>query len=154
MKKCKICSQHFEPPFRRYAFCSPDCYNRYLVSEGTVGEKVVYRLKGDNNPTWKGGVSRHKKINTERHSLMGRAAYKKWRDSVFKRDNYTCQICDVYGGHLHADHIKSWKHHPELRTDTSNGRTLCVPCHYYVTFKRKMPVGVVWCNFLMTRERG
>lgn len=28
-----------------------------------------------------------------------------------------------------ADHIKSFKDHPELRTDLQNGRTLCVDCH-------------------------
>jgi hypothetical protein len=36
----------------------------------------------------------------------------------------------VRGGKLNADHIKSWAHYPELRFDTSNGRTLCLSCHH------------------------
>jgi len=29
-----------------------------------------------------------------------------WREKVFKRDNYTCQVCGKKGGYLIADHIK------------------------------------------------
>ena len=63
---------------------------------------------------------------------------------VFERDDYTCQICGERGGYLHVDHIKSWADYPELRFKTDNCRTLCMACHYYVTFKRKLPKGVKW----------
>lgn len=52
-----------------------------------------------------------------------------FRNEVFKRDNYTCQLCGKHGGNLNADHIKSFSEYPDLRFDLSNGRTLCVPCH-------------------------
>jgi len=52
-----------------------------------------------------------------------------WRSIVFKRDNYTCQKCFVKGGSLNAHHIKRFATHPELRTEISNGLTLCVQCH-------------------------
>ena len=63
---------------------------------------------------------------------------------VLARDNYTCRVCDEQSRYLHVDHIKSWSKHPELRFDTSNCRTVCRPCHYYITFKRTMPVGSKW----------
>jgi len=59
----------------------------------------------------------------------------KWRKTIFKRDNYTCQICKIRGGKLNADHIKSWTLFPKLRYKISNGRTLCIACHRKVTAK-------------------
>ena len=63
---------------------------------------------------------------------------------VFARDNYTCQICDQYSGSLQVDHIKRWADYPELRFEIDNCRTLCMACHYYITFKRKIPEGIIW----------
>lgn len=78
---------------------------------------------GENHYNWQGGLTpKNTKI---RNSIE----YKLWRKSVFERDNYTCQNCGVKGVYFHADHIKSFALHPELRFQLSNGRTLCVPCH-------------------------
>lgn len=111
--------------------------------------RVVLEMRGDKNPNWKGGTSR-----TERQVMMGRIEYIQWRNAVFIRDNFTCQVCNQYAGYLHADHIQSWAEYEDLRFEVSNGRTLCVPCHYYVTFKKKMPVGSLWCNYRLTRKGG
>jgi 5-methylcytosine-specific restriction endonuclease McrA len=71
-------------------------------------------------------VDRQKRYERIRHSVE----YKLWRESVFKRDNYTCVECgDKKGGNLEADHIKPFAAYPELRFDITNGRTLCVSCH-------------------------
>jgi 5-methylcytosine-specific restriction endonuclease McrA len=51
-----------------------------------------------------------------------------WRDSVFKRDNYKCKICNKTG-RLEAHHILQWRYYPELRFDVNNGITLCHACH-------------------------
>lgn len=64
--------------------------------------------------------------------------------SVLKRDDYTCQICEQKGGYLHVDHIKKWAEYPELRYDLNNCRTVCRACHYYITFKRKLPSTSTW----------
>lgn len=54
---------------------------------------------------------------------------KDWRMSVFKRDNFTCVVCNVVGGKLNAHHIKEWAKFPELRLDVNNGVTMCEECH-------------------------
>lgn len=79
-------------------------------------------LEGTHN-LYKGGVSPINKI------IRGSLEYKLWRESVFKRDNYTCVWCGKRGVELNADHIKPFAFYPELRFAIDNGRTLCVPCH-------------------------
>lgn len=81
-------------------------------------------FRGAKNPRWKGDIT---PINLSiRHSPK----YKQWRESVFKRDNYTCVIGGKkHGSKLNADHIKSFADFPILRFEILNGRTLCVVCH-------------------------
>jgi len=58
--------------------------------------------------------------------------YVKWRDKVFERDRFTCQLSGDAGGHLEAHHIVSkWKY-PERIFDLSNGITLRKYMHEYV----------------------
>lgn len=74
------------------------------------------------NGRWQGGITRR--------SGKGRStkAYKQWRNTVFECDHFTCVLCGSKEN-LHADHIKAYCEHPELRLDLSNGRTLCLECH-------------------------
>ena len=55
--------------------------------------------------------------------------YRLFRESVFKRDDYTCIMCKKRGIKICVDHIKSYRNYPELRIDINNGRTLCIDCH-------------------------
>lgn len=54
--------------------------------------------------------------------------YNKWRKSVLKRDNYTCQECEAKDN-LEVHHIKPLKFYPELYIEIDNGLTLCNKCH-------------------------
>lgn len=70
-------------------------------------------------------------------------AHYKWVDAILSRDLETCQHCGIKGVEMHAHHIKSYKHHPELRYDFSNGITLCFSCHWKVHAKPANPVNSV-----------
>ena len=108
-KTCKTCGEKFDAIDHRAKFCSNEC--------------VIEWRTGDTSPVWKGGKSLHRKRAQARGDLA------KWRNVVYKRDNYTCQVCGAKGGDIHAHHIKPVADFPELMLDTNNGQTLCVSCH-------------------------
>lgn len=60
---------------------------------------------------------------------------KKWqrkRDSILRRDGYTCQLCKRYGkmtGARHVHHIFPWEFYPELTYESWNLISLCQNCH-------------------------
>lgn len=58
----------------------------------------------------------------------------KWRNSVFKKDNYTCQCCENRSSKnnkviLNAHHLNGYNWDNEHRIDVNNGVTLCEDCH-------------------------
>lgn len=132
---CAVCQENFfVQPHRlktgRGKFCSKKCTHMGIYTE-EVRQKMSEKKRGVPVPSrqgegchfWKGGVtSDNKKIRMSTDMRV-------WRESVFKRDDYTCQMCGERGGELQADHIKPFCAFPELRFDLSNGRTLCVACH-------------------------
>lgn len=100
---------------RNNNFCSRRCGGEY--------NGRLRKFSGENNPSWKGGITpKHRAIRTS-------STYKKWRESIFERDDYTCVLCGIRGGELNADHIKELSRYPELILNLDNGRTLCVGCH-------------------------
>ena len=80
---------------------------------------------GSEHWNWKGGIS------AWRIMLHNSLAYKNWREAVFERDDYTCQMCTERGGYLEAHHIEAVKDHKNdlLVYDVDNGITLCKECH-------------------------
>ena len=100
-------------------------------------KKMSINNKGNKSHFWRGGLT--EKNRKLRNSLQ----YKIWRDSVYKRDNWTCTKCSDKSKKgntviLNADHIKPWSKYPKLRFDINNGRTLCLACHKKTpTFARK-----------------
>lgn len=71
-----------------------------------------------------------------RSSIRKSTEYNEWRTAVFKRDNFTCQICGQVGRSLNAHHIKPFAKYPNDRFDVNNGVTLCLQCHKNVHRKR------------------
>ena len=85
-------------------------------SEATKNKMSEMR-RGDKHWKWAGGIT---PINLQiRHSKR----YILWRNSVFSRDNWTCQKCKIKGGKLVAHHIKNFSQFPNLRFSLSNGIT-------------------------------
>lgn len=110
-------------------FGKPHPHKGWVQSEDTKN-KIRMSLIGRKNPSnsgplhyaWKGGVSRSNLIRRS-------AEYKIWRESVYKRDNYTCQKYKIRGGKLHPHHILNFSSNIELRFDINNGVTLSVEAH-------------------------
>jgi crossover junction endodeoxyribonuclease RuvC len=103
----------------------------------TTSFKIGQTL-GSKHWNWKGGI-------TPLHSLIRASAkYKKWREAVFKRDNYTCQRCgDKKGRNLEAHHAVKFsilleRYNIKTLEDADkcyrlwsiiSGKTLCKKCH-------------------------
>lgn len=114
----------------RVQFCSKTCQriDNTCIDCGVSIQHVSKRCRscantGKLHPSWRGGLRGLNRI------IYQSAQYKRWRNAIFERDNYTCQDCNQRGGILQADHIKSFSQYPELRFNLSNGRALCVQCH-------------------------
>ena len=95
--------------------------------------------KGKRGAQWKGGITSSERL--ERVKFQHNVQKK-----VFKRDNYTCQLCGERGGKLQVDHIQSWTEYVELRFDINNCRTVCMECHYEITFGKSMPKKIKACG--------
>jgi len=93
-------------------FCSQSCWKKHNF--------------GENHPNF--NPNKHKDSRKTLENIQ-------WRNSIYERDNYTCQTCGEYGGRISAHHIKRWVTHPELRYVISNGITLCEKCHKNVRGK-------------------
>ena len=119
---CKNCGNQFEVQqslVPRRAYCCDKC----RVTDVDAQQARKERILGDNNPMWKGGIT------PESVSIRNSAEYSSWRESVFSRDDWTCQKCGVRGTQLNAHHIKPFAEYPELRLVVDNGTTLCEQCH-------------------------
>jgi hypothetical protein len=113
--------------------------SRKKLSETLKRKKIKPpSLKGAEHPRWKGGVSPIEK------RLRRSIKYRLWRESVFARDNWTCQSCNEKDRKkLITHHIKSSMQTIKENNitsiaeaqmckelwDTNNGVTLCNKCH-------------------------
>ena len=101
---------------------------RKIPVETRIKMSKSHKARRTENHLWKGGITEVNQI------IRTSFEYKLWRESVFKRDNYTCIWCGARSEkgksiYLNADHIKPFSLYPEFRFAIDNGRTLCVTCH-------------------------
>ena len=86
---------------------------------------------GERNPNWKGG------IQDKWSELKNSINYQLWRNKIFERDKYICQLCRYEkGGILEAHHIYPRSKYPYLILEIDNGITLCKYCHWKIHSKR------------------
>lgn len=135
--ECQFCYKTVTKKTRndwKNKFCGKQCAGKAAVKIATD----VRDFNRENNPSWKGGVcSKNKLGRTSKNYLL-------WKDLVFKRDDYTCQICGVKNEYFHADHIEKYSKSEEKRYLINNGRTLCRKCHFKITFGKEMPLKSRW----------
>ena len=138
---CERCKKNFDVfPYRASArWCSKVCWSQRNPPESTIcitcgasftvhkslQQKFCSRScarRGTRSNAYKDGRS------LERDRARLSPQLKVWRESVYRRDSYTCRRCGA-SGILHAHHIERWADSPTRRFDVDNGLTLCEECH-------------------------
>lgn len=149
---CAYCEKQFENYVsNKGAFCSKICYHASTVGKPshlkgavlstchkqklrdawkkrapmTKETKRKYSLAnlGEKHWNWQGGI-------TDIKRRMRRTwQWKTWRTFVFERDNYTCQECGQRGVYIEPHHIIPLYKTLRYAYMTTNGITLCRPCH-------------------------
>lgn len=89
-----------------------------------IRKKISASLQGINIENWNG----FKETN---NALVRKSIpYKKWRNKIFKRDDYTCKKCQKRGStYLVVHHIINFSKNLDKRMSPENGVTLCKECH-------------------------
>jgi hypothetical protein len=82
------------------------------------------RLRGEDSPVWNHDLTQEERLTSRNYP-----EYREWVKLVYERDNYTCAKCNERGGRLNAHHILNYSSNKSLRTELSNGITLCSDCH-------------------------
>lgn len=127
--KCLTCKIEFtyktypskikERGLRKY--CNKKCYQKNSSTKFQKGNKHPFFLTGT-----------YISDNQIRRSFE----YIQWQKAVYKRDNYTCQICGSTNK-LRANHIKRFSEYPELRFVVRNGIVICSVCDFRWVLKRE-----------------
>lgn len=123
--------------------CSHSVETKNKISQSLKGStpwnkgKNCPQLSKENHWNWQGGKTPVSML------IRNSPKYRRWRNNIFKRDNYTCQKCGKYGGNLEAHHlielcilikennIKTFLDaiNSIIIWDEENGQTLCEICH-------------------------
>ncbi|MBI3888525.1 hypothetical protein HY311_01905 [Candidatus Nomurabacteria bacterium] len=141
-KICLICSKDFLVDQYRAGSktCSLNCHKLYFKTEEfRMNQSEIIRSNINKDLQYLSNI-----VSKFKNLLRRCSKYSMWRERIFKRDNFICQICKVRGGKLCADHIEPFilliyrnkieSYEDAIKCnelwDINNGRTLCLPCHY------------------------
>ena len=87
--------------------------------------------------------------------------FAEWRERVFERDDYTCQLCGAKSQvgervELHPHHKRSFTKYPKLRFEIANGITLCKNCHRRIhTLKIRLnPLDKLFSKYMRLKADG
>lgn len=83
----------------------------------SVGRKL------NKNPAWRGGTS---------FEPYSEEFTRKLKSKIKKRDNFTCQLCEMHKCKLHIHHID----YDKKNCNPTNLISLCVSCHSKTNFNR------------------
>lgn len=100
LKKIELVLSSFERS--KTNFCDQICFRKFLIENRVIPDDIT-----------------------------DSAEYKTWRLKVYKRDGYRCKMpkCHSQSRDIAAHHIFPKKMYPDIQFETSNGITLCRPCH-------------------------
>lgn len=112
--------------------CSCKCGKLTTVSNSNITKTrscgcLFKEMVGVNHPNYNPHLSDHER--GKRRTETNGKSVKKWREKVFQRDDFTCQVCRKRGGKLNAHHLDGWNWCKDKRYTTDNGITLCFECH-------------------------
>jgi len=177
LKKCSVCSKEVYRPLSRsdteYTACSKGCHGK--ISVRNLGSRMSgkshsqeTRKKMSKSMRGKKHKLPHEYVQPVHKVIRQFYEYRCWREAVYKRDDFTCQKCEQWGGKLQVHHIipfsviikyvkmsygeddivtKVFKF--PLTFDVSNGVTLCKECHKNTdTYLKVIPKKVVEENFI------
>lgn len=141
---CKCCGEVFKARNSKQKYCSQKCHHLQMNHGHNKGIHMKMppshklHLLGQNNPSWKGGISK---------LPYGPDWTKCLKEEVKKRDGYICQICRI----IEQDSVKLVVHHRDsnkFNNSKDNLITLCPKCHGKLHGSRDCElVEVDWDNF-------
>lgn len=109
--KCSVCGKQSSFWRKEDTKCA-NCYHESQKGEGNHNWKPPEQCKTDESKIWR-----------------KRVEYIKWREEVFTKDSYLCQICGKNTRDLHPHHLNGFDKFIEQRFDVNNGVTLCAKHH-------------------------
>lgn len=102
-----------------------------LKGKMSGNKNPMYGTLGEKSPNWQGGIS------FEPYSFDFN---KRFKDGILERDNYSCQLCNLFEEEsIQLYHKKLFVHHIDYNKKNSfqqNCLALCVRCHSLTNFNR------------------